>query len=78
MNKENIKDLTYEEGLEKLDEVLSKLEEDLSLEESMEMFKKGLDLYEHCDGILSKTEGEIKILLDKDKDLESEFIRKED
>lgn len=78
MNKEEIKDLSYEEGLKKLDEVLKKLEEDLSLEESMNMFKKGLDLYEHCDSILSKTEGEIKILLEKDTDLESKYLRKED
>ena len=78
MNKIKIKDLTYEEGLEKLDEVLEKLEEDLSLEESMNLFKMGLDLYNHCDEILSKTEGEIKILLDSDKDLETEYIREED
>lgn len=57
-------DLTYEEAVKELEEILEDLErEDLSLNDSLEKFKKGINLYKYCNEILNNVEGEIKILL---------------
>ena len=62
--------LSYEEAMEELETILDKLENtDLSLEDSVKFFRKGIELHKYCSGILTKTEGEIKILL---KDEESQ------
>lgn len=61
-------DLTYEEAVKELEEILEDLEkENLSLNESLEKFKRGIVLYNHCNEILNNVEGEIKILI-KDED----------
>lgn len=75
-----IEKLSYEEALDELEKILEALEKDHhTLEESLEMFKRGIELYKYCNNILSKTEGEIKILLDEDKSLdEYDFIKEED
>lgn len=75
-----INKLSYEEALEELKDILEKLEDNESnLEESLKMFKHAVELYEHCNNILTKTEGEIKILLDKDNTLEEvDFIKEEE
>lgn len=75
-----INNLSYEEALDKLEEILDCLEkDDHTLNESLEMFKQGIELYKYCNNILSKTEGEIKILLDGDKSLdEIDFIKEDD
>ena len=64
-------DLTYEKAIKELEEILEDLENDnLSLNESLEKFKRGIALYNHCNEILNHAEGEIKILL---KDEEGSF-----
>ncbi len=58
--------LNYEESMEKLKEIIEKLENDeISLEESMKNFKEGMDLYKHCNSLLNKAEGEVTMILDK-------------
>lgn len=60
-------DLTYEEALDKLNEILEELEKnDSSLDKSIEKFKKGIKLYNYCNNLLSKAEGEVKLLLKDD------------
>lgn len=60
-----INDLTYEEAVKELEEILEDLEsEDLSLNESLEKFKRGVALYKACNEILNNVEGEVKILLE--------------
>lgn len=60
-------DLTYEETISKLENILEDLEDDeCTLNESVDKFKKGVALYNHCNNLLSKAEGEIKILLKDD------------
>ena len=44
----------------------------------MDKFKEGMKLYNHCNDILTKTEGEIKIILDAEKDVEEDFIREDE
>lgn len=75
-----INKLSYEEAIEELQNILNCLEkDDQTLNESLEMFKKGIEVYKHCNNILTKTEGEIKILLDEDNSLdEVDFLREED
>lgn len=75
-----ISNLSYEEAFKELENILESLEGDNhTLNESLEMFKKGIQLYKYCNNILSKTEGEIKILLDQDGSLdEVDFIKEVD
>lgn len=57
-------DLTYEEAVKELNDILVDLEKDsCSLDESVEKFKKGVKLYNYCNDILSKAEGEVTLLL---------------
>ena len=61
-------DLTYEEAVKELEKILEDLGMDnLSLNESLEKFKRGVTLYNHCNEILNNVEGEIKILLKDEK-----------
>lgn len=61
-------DLTYEEAIEELEEILDDLEEDnLTLKESMEKFKRGIDLYNHSNEILNDMEGKIQTIIKSDK-----------
>ncbi len=61
------KDLTYEEAILKLESILKELEDDnCSLNDSVNKFKEGIELYNYCNDLLSKVEGEIKVLLKDD------------
>lgn len=58
------KTMTYEEAYKKLEEILKNMEQgDLSLEDSMKCFEQANDLYKHCENLLTKAEGEIKIIM---------------
>lgn len=64
MSNEN---LTYEEAILELESILKELEDDgCTLNDSVDKFKKGVQLYNYCNDLLSKVEGEIKILLKDD------------
>ena len=68
-------ELTYEEAVNELENIIKDLEkEDLSLNKSVKKFKRGVELYKYCNEILNSVEGEIKILL---KD-ENENLMEED
>lgn len=66
MNQKDIKNigsLKFEEAMEQLENITKKLEEEsLKLEESVELYKHGILLSQHCKQILEKAQGEIKIL----------------
>lgn len=58
---------TYEEALEELEEIISKLEEgNLDLDESLDEFQQGIELYKYCNNILKKVDGKIKIILEQE------------
>ena len=63
--------LTYEEGIKELEGIVQKLESnDLTLEQSLNYFKRGVELYKYLYEILNKVEGEIKVILeDEDRNL---------
>lgn len=66
--------LSYEETLAELEEILKELEADeCTLTESVDKFKQGIALYNHCNDLLSKAEGEVKIVLkDSNGDIKDE------
>lgn len=73
-----INKLSYEEAIAKLEELLIDLEnESCTLRDSLNKFKEGMDLYNHCSDILKKAEGEVKVLLGDDKDtlVELDFVK---
>ncbi|NMA86329.1 MAG: exodeoxyribonuclease VII small subunit [Tissierellia bacterium] len=73
MNKEK---LSYEEAIEELEEIINALESgELSLKDSLDNFKRGIELYNCCNEILEDIEGEVKILLkDESGDLKEEVF----
>ena len=78
MAKEKV-DLTYEEAEKELKEILDELENsDISLEKSQELFVRGNLLYKHCEELLNKVEGEIKVLFEKEEPVEQSFLGEED
>ena len=58
-----MKDLKFEEEIQKLQNVVDKLEKgDLTLEESIEWFKKGIELSKWCTEKLDEIEREVTVL----------------
>lgn len=55
------KKLTFEEAMEKLTETASSLEdEDISLENAMKNYEKGIEYYKQCDEILENAKQTIE------------------
>ncbi len=58
------KEMKFEGALEKLEEIVKKLEEgDLSLDESLKMFEEGVKLSRFCGGKLDAAERRIEVLM---------------
>lgn len=68
-------ELSYEEAVNKLEELLVQIEdEDIKLEDTLGKFKEAMDLYKYCNTILTDAEGSVKLILEKDKGLlETDF-----
>ncbi len=59
-----VSELTFEEALKELETVVSRLESnDLSLDEAIELFKRGITLSAHCNAKLERAEGMVKLLI---------------
>jgi len=59
----SIEDMDFEEAIRELEKIVSKLEGDsLTLEESMNLYKRGVMLSHHCNQKIEKAQGEIRIL----------------
>jgi exodeoxyribonuclease VII small subunit len=55
---------TFEEALQKLDQIVQRLEKgELTLEESLALYEEGLALSRLCHGKLEEAEGRIELLL---------------
>ena len=64
----DLNNLSYEKAMLQLENILEELEGDsLTLDESLNKFKEGAELYKYCIQLLNKAEGEIKILLKDDE-----------
>ena len=68
----------FEQALENLEELVTAMEEgELSLEESLQAFEKGIKLTRECQSALKKAEQKVQILINEDGDTK-EFEFKED
>lgn len=57
------KDLHFEQSITELEEIVRQLEKgELSLEDSLKQFEKGISLARHCQNVLQKAEQKIEIL----------------
>ena len=55
--------LTFEQAMEKLEAIVSEIEEGkVSLEASIEKYAEGIELIKQCRGILDKAEQKIQVL----------------
>ena len=74
MKKNNI-ELSFEDGLKKLEDIVDQLESgDIDLEKSVELYKKGMDLKKICEEKLKKVELQIKqIKIENNKISKEEF-----
>ncbi|QDP00755.1 exodeoxyribonuclease VII small subunit [Thalassotalea sp. PS06] len=74
MAKKKPENLSFEESMTELETIVAQLEQgDLSLEDSMKLFERGLALSQHSQQTLAKAEQKIQILMssDEDADLQS-------
>lgn len=61
----DIKNMAFEEALERLEKLVNKLEEgNLPLEESLQLFAEGIQLTRQCSKKLEQAEKHINILLE--------------
>ena len=68
----------FEQALEDLEELVTAMEEgELSLEESLRAFERGIKLTRECQTALKKAEQKVQVLINEDGDTE-EFETKED
>lgn len=59
--------MSYEEAISKLESLIEDLEsDDCSLEDTISKFRDGMGLFNHCNAILKKAEGEVKVILDEE------------
>ena len=56
--------LSFEEALKRLEEVVERLEKgDLPLEEALGLFQEGTALVRHCEGLLNAAEAKVEMLV---------------
>ena len=68
LTEDEIKELKFEEGLKKLEELVNQLDDgSLSLEESISYYEIGVKLKSHCEKLLKTAELKILKVSDKEK-----------
>jgi exodeoxyribonuclease VII small subunit len=61
----------FERGLEELEQLVGKMEQgDLTLEQSLREFERGVELTRHCQQALQQAEQKVETLLQKSSDAE--------
>ena len=69
----------FEEALEELERLVSSMEEgELSLEDSMTAFEKGIKLTRECQTALQKAEQKVQILLNESGETQAFDVKDED
>lgn len=70
------KEMNFEEAMQELEKITRELEKgDLSLDESVKKFEKGMEVSKRCNEILENAEKKITILIKKDDEyVEENFI----
>ena len=68
LTEDEIKELKFEDGLKKLEELVNQLDDgSLSLEESISYYEIGVKLKSHCEKLLKSAELKILKVSDKEK-----------
>ena len=76
MSKKNT--LNFEDSLQELETLVSSLEKgELSLEESLKTFEKGIKLTRNCQQSLNDAEQKVQVLLEQDDQLSFETFDKD-
>lgn len=74
-----MKEVNFEDAMKQLEIIADELEKgDLTLEESILKFEKGMKLSKQCNDIIEKAEKKITILLSKDGKIEEENFNQEE
>ncbi|MGI6778071.1 MAG: exodeoxyribonuclease VII small subunit [Acetivibrionales bacterium] len=59
---------SFEEAIRELEEIVSQIERgDLSLDQSIELFQKGIELSKYCTKRLDEVERKITVLIEDDR-----------
>ncbi len=67
--------MQFEDALEELECINEKLERNqVSLENALRLYERGMELIDHCEKRLDKAKGEIKKLTGKDGDNKTEDL----
>ncbi len=75
MEKEDMKEKGFEEYLSELEEINNRLErEKVSLEETVELYERGMKLVEICTKKLNEASGEIKQILQRENGIAIEDL----
>ena len=62
-----MENLTYEESMKELEQVVKDLESgELTLDESIKKFEKGMKLSKYCSSLLEDAEKKITVLIEKE------------
>ena len=76
-NSEKLPD--FEKSLAELETLVERLESgDLSLDESLQQFKRGVELTRHCQGVLEKAQQTVEKLLDVEDESTAEPFESRD
>ena len=79
MPKQTNKAPSFEEGLDRLEQIVKDLEQgELDLEKSLELFEQGVELSKSCHKQLEEAEQKVEILLKKQGRVEAEPFGLED
>ena len=79
LTEDEIKGLKFEEGLRKLEELVTQLDDgDLSLEDSISYYEIGIKLKSHCEKLLKTAELKILKVSDKEKIMTEELRQIDD
>ncbi|AHF07377.1 exodeoxyribonuclease VII small subunit [Desulfitobacterium metallireducens] len=65
MAKKKDKGITFEEGIGQLEQIVRELEQkEVPLEEALNLFRQGIEMVQHCNGLLDHAEKQMEILLE--------------
>jgi len=62
MDQNTINELSLEEAFKEIEKLMGEMSQDISLEESFEKYKLGMDLLKHCGEKIDRVEKQIQIL----------------
>ncbi|MEG0249939.1 MAG: exodeoxyribonuclease VII small subunit [Peptostreptococcus sp.] len=71
MNEIDLKDLSYEEAMSRMEEILKKLETgNNKLDDSLALYEEGIKLYRYCNEVLDKAELKVSKFNNQNEEIE--------